>query len=220
MTGPNIPYTAVLFDLDGTLTDSAPGIVSSLSRALDSVGRPQDAGELLRYVGPPLHDTLADLGLGPEETERVVHLYRRLADETDLVENSVFPGMLEVLTDLRAAGIAIALATSKPVQRARRIVEHFRILPLLDVVGGSDDPRGIVTKADVVAYSLTELAAAGHDVSRAVLVGDRVHDVVGAREHGVPTILAAWGYGTPAEAEGTVAVAQDPDALRTLLLGS
>ena len=212
-------WSAVLFDLDGTLTDSAPGITVSLAGALAEIGHLVDDPASLRvHVGPPLHETLRALGLSEDEAEAATTAYRSRADITDLHDNAVFPGMLGLLHSLRDAGIPIALATSKPIARATRILEHFGLLPYFDVVGGSQEFADNSTKADVIAWVVEQLGARGIDTSHLVMVGDRGHDVLGAEANGIPSIIVEWGYGSPVEAVGAMAVVHSTDQLRTLLV--
>ncbi len=216
---PDRAWSAVLFDLDGTLTDSAPGITESLAGALAEIGRPApDPDSLTVHVGPPLHETLHALGLNEQEADAATAAYRARADFTDLHGNAVFPGMLGILHSLRDSGIPIALATSKPVARARRILDHFGLLQYFSVVGGSPDFSDNSTKADVIRSVREQLAAEGVDTSRLVMVGDRGHDVLGAEANGIPSIVVEWGYGSPVEAVGAMAVVHSVDQLRGLLL--
>jgi phosphoglycolate phosphatase len=209
----------VLFDLDGTLTDSAPGITQSLAGALEEIGRPvADPDSLTVHVGPPLHETLRALGLDEQQADAATAAYRARADFTDLHGNAVFPGMLGLLRALRDAGIPIALATSKPVGRATRILEHFGLLQYFDVVGGSPDFSHNSTKADVIGSVREQLAEKGIDTDNLVMVGDRGHDVLGAEANDIPSIIVEWGYGSPVEAIGAMAVVHSADRLRELLL--
>jgi phosphoglycolate phosphatase len=213
-------WSGVLFDLDGTLTDSAPGITQSLAGALEEIGHPvSDPDSLTVHVGPPLHETMRALGLDDRETDAAITAYRSRADFTDLHGNAVFPGMLGLLHSLRDAGIPVALATSKPTARARRILEHFGLLQYFDVVGGSPDFGSSSTKADVIRSVREQLEAKGFDTSHLVMVGDRGHDVLGAEINEIPSVIVEWGYGSPVEAAGAMAVVHSVDQLRTLLLG-
>ena len=212
-------WSAVLFDLDGTLTDSAPGITRSLAGALEEIGHPvADPDSLVAHVGPPLHETLQALGLDEREAHAATEAYRARADFTDLHGNAVFPGMLGLLHSLREAGIPVALATSKPVGRATRILEHFGLLQYFDVVGGSPDFENNSTKADVIRSVREQLDAKGFDTDHLVMVGDRGHDVLGAEANDIPSVIVEWGYGSPVEAVGAMAVVHSADQLRQLLL--
>jgi phosphoglycolate phosphatase len=216
-------WTCVLFDLDGTLTDSAPGITASLAETFTRLGRPvPDEAHLLNYVGPPLLDSFRTFaGMTPDEVLHAADVYRAVATETssDLNHNAVFPGLRGVLSRLREAGIPLAVATSKPETRARRILDHFKLTEYFTVIAGASDDETRSSKADVVAEALHRLTEQGVDLEHTVMVGDRSHDVIGAGEHGVPTILVEWGYGSPAEATGAMAIVHSVDQLSALLLG-
>ena len=183
----------VIFDLDGTLTDSARGIVSSFRRALAEVGVPvpDDPDLAGRVVGPPMHQTLRGMGLG-ERTDAAIAAYRADYTSRGWILNEVFDKIPELLADLRAAGVRLAVATSKAEPTARRILEHFSLDGHFEVIAGAS-PDGVrSSKADVIAHALSQL----HPVPEHVLmVGDRSHDVHGASHHGIDTIVVKWGYG-------------------------
>ena len=214
-------WSCVLFDLDGTLTDSAPGITRSLERMFEAIGRPvHTEDELMAYVGPPLVTTLrAREDFTEAEADHALAVYRSFAEESDLVDNAVFPGILGLLQSLQADGVPTATATSKPVTRARRILDHFGLTDYFTFVGGASDDETRAEKAEVIAYTLAELEKLGVDTSRPVMVGDRFYDIEGASANDVPTIMVEWGYGSPAEATGALAVVHSTDQLRSLLLG-
>lgn len=214
-------WSCVLFDLDGTLVDSAPGITRSLARTFDAMGLGAHSPEdLMKYVGPPLLETLRVHGGFDDETaERALEIYRELSAQSDVVDNAVFPGIIGLLGDLRAAGVPLALATSKPLSRATRVLEHFDLAKYFTFVGAASEDETRSLKADVVAYTLEQLAVLGADVAGPVLVGDRSYDVEGALANDVPTIMVEWGYGSPAEAVGAMAIVHSTDQLRGLLLG-
>lgn len=212
-------WTCVLFDLDGTLTDSAPGITSSLARMFATIGQPVPSpAQLLEYVGPPLLDSLQSLGGMTEPAARhALAVYREDYAAHGAFDSAVFPGVRGLLQRLHAAGIPLAIATSKPEAQATRILEHFGLAEYFDVITGATDDESRSAKADVVAEALRRLAAGGADLSHPVMVGDRSHDIHGAAAHGVPTIFVTWGYGAPEESAGAVSVADDPaDLLRSL----
>ncbi len=214
-------FTCVLFDLDGTITDSAPGITASLAWMFERLGLPVPApAELLNYVGPPILDSFRDLaGFSEPEAVRALDTYRQHYTVTGLFDSTVYPGVREVLADVHASTLPLSLATSKPESLATSILDHFDLARYFEFLTGASEDEIRSSKADVVEEALRRLAAAGADVARPVLVGDREHDVHGAAAHGVPTIFVEWGYGTSAEQAGAVAVAATPDELRRLLLG-
>ncbi|MGE3287281.1 MAG: HAD hydrolase-like protein [Pseudonocardia sp.] len=199
----------VLLDLDGTLVDSGPLIVDHLELAFAAVGLPvPPRHELWAFVGPPLEDVAPGLGLAGERARTFIEAYR--ASYPPVAPSSPpFPQAARVLDGLRAAGFTLALATSKQEWLAREMVERngFDV----DLVGGADPPAR-VGKARVIASVLERL---GLDPARdpVVMVGDRVHDVEGAAEHGIPTLGVAWGYAAPGELAGAAGIAADPEEL-------
>jgi phosphoglycolate phosphatase len=182
----------VIFDLDGTLTDSAEGIVSSFRHALGEVGVRVPDGDLAgRIVGPPMHLTLGAMGLG-DRADEAVAAYRADYTTRGWALNSVFDGIPALLADLRAAGVRMAVATSKAEPTARRILEHFGLGDHFEVIAGASLDGSRSSKADVLAHALAQL---GPLPERVVMVGDRSHDVEGAAAHGIDTVVVEWGYG-------------------------
>jgi len=182
----------VIFDLDGTLTDSADGIVASFRHALATIGAKVPDGDLAeRVVGPPMHHTLASMGLG-ERADEAISAYRADYTSRGWAMNSVYAGVPQLLADLRAARIRLAVATSKAEPVARRILDHFGLTDHFDVIAGASIDGTRASKADVVAYALSQL---GTLPERVLMVGDRAHDVEGAAVHGIATVVVGWGYG-------------------------
>jgi phosphoglycolate phosphatase len=225
---PALPPGVVLLDLDGTLTDSAPGITGSLRAALTEAALPvPDDAALRRFVGPPLPEMLATHGVPAGRVDELVATYRRHFTAGGMFDNAVFPGIEEVLVELRAAGVVLAVATSKPEVYARQIARHFgldaHLTHGLDGVFGADADQGARSaKAEVVGHALATLEARGVAVGPAttVMVGDREHDVLGAGRHGIATVGVAWGYAEPGELEaaGAAVVVHTPRELTDLLL--
>ncbi len=213
-------WSAILFDLDGTITDSAPGITASLARTFEALGRPvPPAAELLAYVGPPLLDSFRSrAGMSEDEAWEAMRVYRADYNGSAL-DTAVFPGVGGLLERIRAAGVPLALATSKPEAVATRILEAFGLAENFDVICGATEDESRSAKADIVAEALRRLREQGHDLSRTVMVGDRSYDTVGAAANGVPTILVEWGYGSPAEAADAYATVYSADQLAKKLLG-
>ena len=215
-------YSCVLWDVDGTLVDASEGVLRRLRLTLEHVGRPVPAADRLRHwIGPPLYDSFRDLGgLDPEAAAAAVSYYRALGKADGFTSGVVlYPGVAEIVADADAAGLAQATASSKPEMQVAALMEHFGLAPhLTAIVGSTPDEHTLAAKADIVAEALRRLAEAGADVSRPVLVGDRVHDVVGGRAYGVPVVFVEWGFAEPGESVGAVAVASDAAALRALLL--
>jgi phosphoglycolate phosphatase len=182
----------VIFDLDGTLTDSADGIVSSFRHALGEIGAPVPEGDLSRkLVGPPMHHTLSAMGLG-DRADEAIAAYRADYTTRGWAMNSLFDGIPDLLADLRAAGVRLAVATSKAEPTARRIIAHFGLDQHFEVIAGASLDGVRASKADVVAHALAQLEPIP---ARVLMVGDRSHDVEGASAHGIDTVVVEWGYG-------------------------
>jgi phosphoglycolate phosphatase len=218
---PSKPWSAILFDLDGTITDSAPGILHRLARTLEVIGHPvPPPSELVKFVGPPILEgfrAVADIDAAGAQEALLV--YRGLAasdgPEADAV---VYPGIIGVLRAIHAAGVPLAITTSKSEVQAIRILEHLGVAELFATITGSSEDETRSAKADVVAEALVRLPAADVDLSNTVLVGDRLHDIEGAAVHNIPTIMVEWGYGSPAEAAGAIHVVHSMEQLRAQLL--
>lgn len=182
----------VLFDLDGTLTDSADGIVASFRHALTEVGAAVPDGDLVtRIVGPPMHHTLSAMGLGARVDEAIA-AYRADYTSRGWSMNRLFDGIPELLADLERAGVRLAVATSKAQPTAQRILTHFGLDGHFEVIAGASPDGTRAAKADVVAHALAQLAPVP---DRVLMIGDRSHDVEGAAAHGIETVVVDWGYG-------------------------
>jgi phosphoglycolate phosphatase len=190
----------VLFDLDGTLADPGMSIVSSIVFALDQLGEPVPPTHVLRgFVGPPLVDTFSGLGLRAELVERAIGLYRARFDAEGVRLYRPYPAMADLVDDLRADGIGVAIATSKPTPIAERVLDVMRWRSSFDVLAGATMDSSRSAKADIIALALTRFADAGIDAGTIVMVGDRRHDIAGAHAHGIPAVGVTWGYGGRAE---------------------
>lgn len=217
---PELPYTCVLVDLDGTIVDSAPGITATLSLVLQDLGLPVPSpARLLQFVGPPILDGLRDIaGVEGDAAQDVLARYRARYRTAGAFEAEPYAGMREALERI-GARLPLAVATSKPESIATVILQHFGLAPLFTVIAGASDDESRSRKAEVIERCLGLLAERGVDTARPVMIGDRHHDVEGAAEHGIPTVMAAWGYGAPQEGVGAVAAAASPDDLPALVLG-
>jgi phosphoglycolate phosphatase len=207
----------VLFDLDGTLVDSTPGIWASIRVAAAGLGLPEPTpGQLRSMVGPPLEDGFAGaFGLLPADVARAVELYRAHYTAGAMFDAEVYPGIRKLLAGLRAGGAVLAVATSKPEPFAVQILEYTGLLPEFASVHGATLDGVVRHKDQVVAAAL----AAHPDGEHPVLIGDRSHDVLGARAHGVPCIGAGWGPALPGElaAAGAAAVVASPAEVPAVL---
>jgi phosphoglycolate phosphatase len=188
----------VLFDLDGTLSDSAPGILASLRHAFTVNGLPQlDPTTERALLGPPFYESLPPLIGGDEKLPGVIAAYRERYAAGGMYDCVAYDGMRDVLAAARASGLRMAVATSKPEPYAVPIVEHLGLASFFDTIGGDELDGSLPTKALVIDKVLGRLGRP--DPAEVLMVGDREHDVIGAREHGIRCVGAAWGYGRPGE---------------------
>lgn len=190
-----------LFDLDGTLTDPAEGIINAVQYTLARYGihgTPRE--ELLYFIGPPLAESFADLlGCDAAEAQQAVAIYREYFSDRGIFENTLLPGAPEMVRAVRTAGYETAIASSKPEVFVRRIADHFGITDLFDCITGSRMDGSLVKKNDVIAETLRRMAASSED--DIIMVGDREHDVCGAHLCGYPAVGVLCGYGDRAELE-------------------
>ncbi len=186
----------VLFDLDGTVSDSAAGILAALRHAFAEHGiAPLDPQTERALLGPPFYESLPPF-VGAERVPAIIASYREHYART-MYETTAFTGVPEVLRALTRAGRRLAVATSKPEPYAVPIVDHLGLTEVFETIGGDELDGSLRTKALVIGKVLRRLGdPAAHDV---VMVGDRMHDVLGAREHGIECIAVRWGYATPGE---------------------
>jgi phosphoglycolate phosphatase len=205
----------VLLDLDGTLTDPREGILACLRHALCSIGlHPPEDRELERFIGPPLQDSLASL-LGPKNKDQVndaIAFYRERFSTKGMFENAVYPGIREALVQLRDRGATLYVATSKPNIFAGRIIEYFGLGGFFRSIYGSELDGTRSNKIELIAHVLK---AESLPREATVMVGDRAHDVAGARANGVRPIGALWGYGSREEltAAGAQVLCKQPSML-------
>jgi len=204
----------ILFDLDGTLTESGPGIISSVRYALAKIGGPVLDDEQLRlFIGPPLLDSFRDVcGFDPAEVTVAIAAYREYYATDGQYENSVYDGIPELLTALREAGRTLAVATSKAEVFAASILDHFALTEYFTTVVGSELDGRRTAKSEIITEALARL---DRPTAGTVMIGDRSHDVRGAVAVGVGSIGVLWGYGDDIEltAAGADALAATPAAL-------
>lgn len=217
------PFTCVLWDVDGVIADASAGILPRLHEVFISYGmQPPAPEELSRWIGPPMYESFQRSGMEVAQSLEAVARYRELAARDGYAASvEIYPGVADVLRAVQVAGIPQSTASSKPENQVLAILEHYELKDLFTVVAGSlPDPTtgGNEDKATVIGRALMLLEAAGADISRPVLIGDRVHDLEGAALHGIPVIFAEWGFGEPGEAEGAILeVAHAADLSRALL---
>lgn len=205
-------YKYILFDLDGTLTDSVQGVVNGFSYVIKKMGKPVPPESTLRkFVGPPLIVSFGKhLGYPPEQAEKAVEMFREYYNEMGgAIENRVYPGIEKLLAELNAAGKKLIVATSKGTRAANIVLDHFDLRKYFVFAATADDiirPR----KVDVIRYALQSCGVT--DLTKAVMVGDREHDVLAANEVGLDSIGVLYGYGSREEltAAGATYLAATP----------
>ena len=208
----------ILFDLDGTLTDSALGIINGARKGLEWFGvQEPDQDKLYKFIGPPLLESYQTFyGMTPQQAEEAVKVYREYYSVTGLFENRVYDGIPEALAALQAAGIVCVLATSKPHVFANAILKHFSLDQYFTFVSGPelDGTRG--EKSEVIEYALRELQLT--DTKQILMIGDRHHDVLGAKAFGIDCAGVLWGFGSEDELRqaGARYLCQTPTELKKL----
>ena len=215
-------YKVLLFDLDGTLTDSEEGILNCVRYGLESCGFPVPEYEVLRaFIGPPLMYSCTHFcGLSKADSESVILKYRERYSEKGIYENRLYDGIKELLSDLKKAGYKIALATSKPEVFALRILEHFDIAEYFDAAAGSTIGREDETKADMIRLAMKRLGLHEEDKPFVLMTGDRKHDIIGAHECGIDAAGVYYGFAPAGELEkyGADHILNDVDSIRRMLL--
>lgn len=182
----------ILFDLDGTLTDSGEGIINCAILALEHFGLPIPSREAMRvFVGPPLHESFIKHGVPADQADEAVRIYRSRYIPIGKFENTPYPGIREMLEALKREGHTLYVATSKPEQMSVEILEHFDLAKYFDRICGATMDTSRSSKEAVIEYLLKQN---GH-ADNMVMVGDTKFDVIGAKAHGIPTIGVSWGYG-------------------------
>ena len=193
----------ILFDFDGTVTDTGEGILKSVQYTLRRFGRPADDLEKLRcFVGPPPVDTFQyEFGMSPEEAEEALWIFRKEYRARGLVQNTLYPGMDDMLRRLRGAGKTLAVATSKPTELAVAILDSYGLTEVFDLIEGSPLDGHRTTKIQVMEAALNKLNLTEKEKTEAVMVGDRSFDIDGANHFGLKSIGVRYGYAKPGELE-------------------
>ena len=194
-------FDVVLFDLDGTLTDPKQGITSCVQYALASIGIDEpDLDELEDFIGPPLKEHFMERYSLDEKTAlECVRKYRERYNPIGVYENKKYDGIDEVLRTLKERGMKLAVASSKPAVLVNTVLEHFDLMKYFDVIAGSELDGTRTRKSDVIRYAFELLDGKGLSHDRPIMIGDRKHDVIGAREAGIPCMAVAYGYGSMEE---------------------
>lgn len=202
----------ILFDLDGTLTDSGEGIINCAILALEHFSLPIPDRETLRvFVGPPLHETFIKFGVPADKADEAVAVYRSRYIPIGMFENAPYPGIRELLQTLKNLGHKLYVATSKPEWMAEEILKKFELDGYFDRICGATMDTSRTEKSQVIAYLLDQTG----DAKNAVMVGDTKFDVLGAAAHNIPTVGVSWGYGTVEDMRqaGAAAIADTMDEL-------
>jgi len=191
-------YRLLLFDLDGTLTESAPGIIQSVCYAFDRMGiHETDRDQLYSFIGPPLVESFQRYGLSDEKAWEAVQFYREYFADRGLFENDLYPGIASLLQDLGGRKYTLAIVTSKPQVYAEKILDHFRLSTYFDVVIGSSLDGTMMHKSDLIAHALQMYS----DIKKEniLMIGDRRYDVQGAHANGIDAAAVGYGYGSREE---------------------
>ncbi|MBR5528495.1 MAG: HAD hydrolase-like protein [Clostridia bacterium] len=213
-------YKSVLFDLDGTLTDSGPGIRNAVCHALKRFGiEEHDESALNRFIGPPLYDSFMRFyGIPADRAKHGENYFREYYSDKGIFENSVYDGIPECLERLKNNGVSLFIATSKPDFMAQKVISHFNLDKYFELISGADIERGITAKSDVIRLLFENRS----DIqpSSCVMVGDREHDVYGAAKFGIPCIGVMWGYGSSEEfsRSGALCTVNTPNDLAEYIL--
>lgn len=207
---------AIFFDLDGTLTDSGEGIMNCAALGLQHFGLPvPDRQQMRVFVGPPLDQTFIRFGVPADKTDEAIAVFRSRYTTIGKFENFPYPGIQEALEALKAQGHRLFVATSKPEVLANEVLAHFDLAKYFEQIAGATLDGSRSHKADVITY----LLGLSGDVGQTIMVGDTAYDVLGAAQHGIPTIGVAWGYGEVADMEvaGAMAIAHTVEEMVKLI---
>jgi len=194
-------HKILIFDLDGTITDSGEGIMRCAQYALAQFGiEVRDLQELRPFVGPPLEDSFKDFyNFSPSDAEKAVEAYRARYFEKGIYEQHLYDNIETTLLALKECGYVLAIGTSKTKQQAEFVLNYFKLLHYFDFVGGRDEEGILIhTKADVLRSVLSELGASPNEC---LMIGDRKFDILGAKECNIPSVGVLWGYGDKSEFE-------------------
>ncbi|MDY3015380.1 MAG: HAD-IA family hydrolase [Evtepia sp.] len=209
-----MPHT-IFFDLDGTLTDSGPGIMNCAQLALDHFHiSVEDPAQLRTFVGPPLRVSFGRFGLNDQEAEEAIRIFRSRYLTVGKFENVPYPGIPQLLQQLNEEGHRLFVATSKPEETAKEILHHFQLDQYFELICGATMDSSRESKEAVLSYLLAQTEAPS-----VLMVGDTEFDVIGANAHHIPTIGVTWGYGDEASMRqaGAAAIVSTPEELHQIL---
>lgn len=213
-------YQYILFDLDGTLTDPGVGITNSVAYALNKLGiKVADKKSLYKFIGPPLIESFSEFyGFNKEKSQLAVEYYREYFSITGIFENEIYPEIENLLCELKKSERKIIIATSKPEVFAKRIIEHFGLAKYFDFIAGSTLDEARNTKSAVIKYALEKCGIT--DFSATIMVGDRKHDIYGAKKNNIKAVGVLYGYGNYEELSDAKAdyIVESVNDLRNFLL--
>lgn len=215
-------YTNIFFDLDGTLTDSEPGIINSVRHALHAFGLDREPEALRSFIGPPLYTSFREvIGMNDNDANKAIQVYRSYFAEKGIYENALYPGISDLLHNLKNQGRRLVVATSKPEIFARKIITYFHLDTCFDAICGADLEGYRSAKQDVIRYALETCNI--HEApmtSGVVMIGDRSYDITGARANGIDAIGVLYGYGSREELvkAGALLLAPSVERLENLLI--
>ncbi|MEE0867561.1 MAG: HAD family hydrolase [Clostridia bacterium] len=207
----------ILFDLDGTLTDPKEGITKCVAHALKHFGIEREPDDLISFIGPPLKEQFMEyMGTDEKNAEEAVRIYRERFAPIGIFENKIYDGVLQMLDHLKKRGKRMAIATSKPAIFARQIADKYGLTPYLEAVVGSELDGTNTNKANVIKIAMDSLGAAKENT---IMVGDRMHDCIGARKNGIACIGVLYGYGSREELSqnGALKIAESIEELEKIL---
>ncbi len=213
-------YKYILFDLDGTITDSSEGVTNAVAYALDRAGLPYNSkDELKKFIGPPLKDGfMRYYGVSESEALSLIEVYREYYSVKGVYENTVYDRMEELLCELKASGKTLIVATSKPEYYSGKLLERAGLAKYFDMIAGATMDSSRVKKEDVIKYALDTMGIS--DKAQALMIGDRHHDVDGAKAHGIDCMGVLFGFGTREELEeaGACCIAQTVNDIAKFLI--
>lgn len=219
----------LLLDVDGTLINSYPGIRAAFVASMEAIGHPLPNEEFLRGVsGPPIRDSFAKLGFNNQRIDEAVAAFREYYEQTGWRECSLFRGWEDTLHEWWEQGFRLCTATSKGQGTAAKMLEYLGVADMFDFIGGADYGAGRDTKSAVIGHVLNQIRTMEQDLppeqqiahipaQNCLMVGDRYHDVEGANDYGIPTVLVRWGHARPEEFAQATAVADDVKALKGIV---
>lgn len=208
----------MIFDLDGTLLDSSPGILGSFQATLREIGRSATTEQLLHLIGPPLKESFATLGVPEEDLDDVVALYRGFYADFGIRDATMYEGMRDTLADLYEEGVHLAVATAKRVDFARMMLHDRQVGHLFDYIGGASLDLTVTAKYDIIAEVLNQWSLAPSQ--NVWMIGDRDYDMLAGRRHGLWAVGVRWGFGSDEELRdaGANMLLDAPDGLASDLM--